>query len=311
MHANDIAEKLYARLAQDKLRARIVSGQHLQELRDDLKYKHMQGLFDRRFYDGWIQALVLGPLEKTSAAGSLIIVAVPQPQYRIIFNWHEKKYAFIIPPTYFHHTDEPVKNTLQDVLRQYGYHVSDMPPPKKLLAVRSGMGRYGKNNLCYVNDLGTFHRLLAFSSDMPCPEDHWHDVQMLDECRDCTACQHGCPTGAISSDRFLLHAELCITFHNEHERDFPDWLRPEWHNALVGCMLCQKVCPVNKSVVDWIEDTCEFSEKETAQIIDRIPAEQFSPLTMQKLKAIFFDGSTYAFGRNLRALLSKKGVLDQ
>lgn len=311
MSANDIAKNVYARLTQEKLRGRIVSGQHLQELRDDLKSKHAQGLFNQRFYDEWIQALVLGPLEKSAAAKSLIIVAVPQPQYRVVFNWRGGSHAFIIPPTYFYHMDEPVKKILQEILDPYGYQLWDISPPKKLLAVRSGLGRYGKNNLCYIQDLGTFHRLLAFSSDMPCPQDDWHDIQMLDECRDCSACQRACPTGAISDERFLLHAELCITFHNESDRDFPDWLRPEWHNTLVGCILCQKVCPVNKPFVDWIHDTCEFSEKETAQIIDRIPIEQFSPHTMQKIKDIYFDGSTDAFGRNLRALLSKKGVLDQ
>jgi epoxyqueuosine reductase len=309
--AKDIAHKLYARLAQENLRARFVPIHHLQEIRDDLKEKHRQGLFDQRFYDEWIKTLIGNLSGDYSGAHSLIIVAVPQPQYRVRFNWRGESYAFIIPPTYFYHMDEPAKKSIQELLASNGYTLSEADLPKKLLTVRSGLGRYGRNNLCYVQDLGTYHRLLAFATDMVCLEDRWQDVLMLDECRSCTACRHACPTGAISDERFLLHAELCITFHNESERDFPDWLRPEWHNSLVGCMLCQKVCPVNKPVVDWIEDTCEFTEKETAQIIDKIPVEQFSPHTVQKLKDIFFDGFISSFGRNLRALLSNKGVLNR
>lgn len=311
LHANDIIEKLYARLAQDNLHGRIVSGQHFQELRDDLISQHSLRLFDQKFYDEWIQALTSHVPEDPACIHSLIIVAVPQSQYRVKFNWHGGSHAFIIPPTYFYHMDEPVKKVLREFLAKHGYHLSEVSSPKKLLAVRSGLGRYGKNNLCYVQGLGTFHRLLAFSSDMPCPEDNWHKVQMLDECRDCPACQHACPSGAISDDRFLLHAERCITYYNEHDQDLPNWFKPEWHNSLVGCMLCQRVCPVNKPFIGWIEDTCEFTEKETAQIIDRVPVEQFSPHTIQKLKEMYFDESTGALGRNLRALLSNKGVPDQ
>ncbi|UCC11634.1 MAG: 4Fe-4S binding protein [candidate division WOR-3 bacterium] len=133
---------------------------------------------------------------------------------------------------------------------------------------------------------------------------------MLDECHECTLCQRACPTGAIPDDRFLLRAERCIAFHNEHERDFPDWLRPEWHNALVGCMLCQKVCPVNKPVVDWIEDTCEFSEKETTQIIDQVSTERFSAGTLEKLKNKHFEVSISTLGRNLKALMIEKGIVN-
>lgn len=310
MSEANIVQELYARLAQDKLQARIVSGTHLQELRDDLKQKHTQGLFDQDFYEEWVKALVLGPLAKAASSRSLIIVGVPQPQYRVRFNWRGESHSFIIPPTYFHHMDEPVKKTLEEFLSRYHYSLSEILLPKKLLTVRSGLGRYGRNNLCYIQELGTFHRLLTFSSDMPVPQDHWYELRMLDECRDCHACERACPSGAISNERVLLHAERCITFHNESERDFPDWIRPEWHNVLVGCMLCQKACPVNQLFIDWIEDTCEFTESETTQIINGIPVEQFQPETVQKLKDIYFDGFINTFGRNLKALMVKKGVIN-
>jgi len=49
-------------------------------------------------------------------------------------------------------------------------------------------------------------------------------------------------------NRFLIHAENWLGFLNEMEPDFPYWvqLQPDWHNALIGCMRCQFMYPVNK-----------------------------------------------------------------
>ena len=126
--------------------------------------------------------------------------------------------------------------------------------PEKLLAVRSGLARYGKNNITYVPGMGSLHRLAVFVSDLPCVEDNWGEVKTLKTCDGCTACMDACPTGAIVSDRFLIHAERCITFHNERIEEFPEWLDSSWHNCLVGCLRCQWVCPENRDVRQWVED---------------------------------------------------------
>ena len=127
---------------------------------------------------------------------------------------------------------------------------------------------------------------------------------MLEECEKCQACIKGCPTNAIASDRVLLHAERCIPFFNESKDDFPDWLDPSWHNALVGCMICQKICPVNKDFVDWIDDKAEFSEEETALLLKGIPFDQHSSATQEKLAAIEWSYGLNILARNLHALLS-------
>jgi len=83
-----------------------------------------------------------------------------------------------------------------------------------------------------------------------------------------------------ATDRFLVHIERCLTFHNEHPADvpFPEWIDPSWHNCLVGCMVCQKVCPANKKVLNWIEPGPIFSEDETkllvkGTILDDLPSD--------------------------------------
>ncbi|MGQ9584936.1 MAG: 4Fe-4S double cluster binding domain-containing protein [Anaerolineae bacterium] len=100
----------------------------------------------------------------------------------------------------------------------------------------------------------------------------------MGSCRNCSACLRHCPAGAIPSDRFLLRAERCVTFHNESSRDFPDWLHPSWHRCLVGCLRCQEVCPANKEVLHWVVEGGKFSQKETVLLLqgtalDRLPSE--------------------------------------
>jgi len=189
--------------------------------------------------------------------------------------------------------------------------------PVKLLAVRSGLGAYGKNNICYVPGMGSFHRLVAFYSDLPCPEDNWQELQMLERCQNCSACVRHCPTGAIpsaqlrtgTSERFLLRAERCITFHNERAGDFPfpAWLDPSWHNCLVGCLDCQRICPQNKDFLEWVEEGAEFSREETALLLEGVPLDQLPAETGRKLEQLdlieYFD----ALPRNLRVFFARRG----
>jgi len=97
------------------------------------------------------------------------------------------------------------------------YQIARMALPLKILAVRSELASYGKNNISYIPGMGSFYRLIAFYSDFPCQEDIWLEPQMMKHCHNCSACLDNCPTGAITSGGFLLHAERCITFHNERK----------------------------------------------------------------------------------------------
>ena len=177
--------------------------------------------------------------------------------------------------------------------------------PKKLLAVRSGLAAYGRNNITYVSGMGSFHRLVAFISDLPCNRDEWRAPRVMERCSRCGACLRNCPTGAISDDRFLLHVERCISLHNEEPArvPFPEWIDPSWHNSLVGCMLCQKVCPQNKELVNWVKDGPQFSEQETAPVLQGIPLDRLPDETAAKWKNLSLDEGYDIYPRNLRALL--------
>ena len=320
-----MTEELFSQLEERGYKGRIVSIQHLNDLQEEIKGHHRQGFFDEEFYQERLTGFAFSPPDGFPGARSLIVVAIPQPQIRVVFTWNGERLPLIIPPTYvaYEETNKQVEDLLAGILGPAGYRVAQAALPKKLLAVRSGLGAYGKNNICYVPGMGSFHRLAAFYSDLPCQEDNWQESQMMENCQNCSACLRKCPTGAIpsaspstglraglrtgTSERFLLRAERCITFHNERGSDFPfpAWLDPSWHNCLVGCLHCQRVCPQNKDFLEWIEGKEEFSQEETALLLEGGSLDQLPAATVRKLKQLDLIEYLDGLPRNLSVLFDK------
>jgi hypothetical protein len=69
-------------------------------------------------------------------------------------------------------------------------------------------------------------------------------------------------------------------------------------------MHCQGVCPQNKDFLPWIEPGAEFSEEETALLLQGIPLDQFPTATLKKIEQ--FDLIEYfdVLPRNLGVLLN-------
>jgi epoxyqueuosine reductase len=292
-------------------KAGVLPAGRLHDLREDIEARHRDGLFDEEFYEERLISFEWRPPDTLPRAPSIIAVAVPDPQRRITFTWHGETVPAIVPPTYLHwrQVDERVEDALSQILASEGYHVALANLPKKLTAVRSGLAAYGRNNVTYVPGVGSFHRLVVLWSDLPCEEDSWQNLRRMEACERCRACQRGCPTGAIGPDRFLLRAERCLTFLNEKppEVPFPDWVDPAWHNCLVGCLRCQRVCPENKDVKDWIEGDEVFTEAETALLLEGTATDQLPPETLIKLERLDLVELLEIVPRNLVALLSSQG----
>lgn len=259
-------------------KGRVVKVERLGDLKTGIESPLQAGLLDRNLYKEYLSGFEFEPPKSDLRTRSIIVVAVPQPQIRITFSRNGKKLNLIVPPTYLHwqQIDEQVIGVLEGVLSKRGYRIVKAKLPRKQLAVRSGLAAYGRNNISYVEGMGSFHRLTAFYSDLPCDQDFWHQPVMLEACTDCTACQRSCPSKAIATDRFLLHAERCLTYLNEKswEVPFPEWVNPKWHNSLVGCMRCQRACPVDKAFGKWVEQGAEFSAPETELLLRGIPMDQ-------------------------------------
>jgi epoxyqueuosine reductase len=290
--------------------ARLISIRHLQDLQEAIEGVCRQGLLDEKFYQERLAGFVFRPPEDMPEARSLIIVAFKDPQVRFSFSWEGKHIPLIVPPTYLHWQgkDKRLEMALVELLEPEGYQVAQAVVPKKLLAVCSGLAAYGRNNITYVNGMGSLHRLAALFSDLPCEEDHWAKPQVLERCRECQACRRACPPGAIDDDRFILHAERCITFWNEKPGSvaFPKWLAESWHNCLVGCMRCQIVCPENQGKLDWYEEGEEFSEEETGLLLEGVPLTELPTVLVEKLERWDLLELIDILPRNLNALLVER-----
>lgn len=306
-----MARNLFFQLEERGYRERILSIQHLSDLRNEIDRFYRQGAFDEEFYQERLAVFDFKPPESLSEARSLIVIAVPQPQIRVTLTWSGKSVPLIVPPTYLHwqETDKQVEDLLAEILAPAGYRVTQAVLPKKLLAVHSGLGVYGKNNICYVPGMGSFHRLVALYSDFPCQEDNWQESRMMERCQNCSACLRSCPTGAIASERFLLRAERCITFHNEKpgKVPFPAWIDSSGHNCLVGCLHCQRVCPENKGFLGWVEEGPQFTEEETALFLGGVSLDRLPTTTAKKLEQFDMVDFLDLLPRNLGVFLKEKG----
>jgi epoxyqueuosine reductase len=303
---NSIWTGVLSKLESLGFKARAVSIEHLAELKDEIEQAHSQGLLYDGVYRDYHYAFDFKIPEDLPQPRSIIVVAAPVPAQQVTFRFNGRSFKAIIPPVYNHDTDQQVFDCIAKVLKPRGHQLANAAVPKKLLASCSGLAQYGKHNITYVEGMGSYHRLAAFFTDAPIPEDHWQKPRMIDRCETCSACVKKCPTGAISSDRFLLHAEKCLSYHNESDKPFPDWIDPSWHNCLIGCMICQDVCPENPPSVRRTVDAATFSQEETSQIFDGVSRENLAAETVEKLKKISLFDDHKLLARNLKVLLNTR-----
>lgn len=300
----------YARhLERNGCRSSIVSVEHLAELEAEIASLHDAGLLDDAIYKGYGEPYFAPRLPRNLPnAKSIIVLSIPQPMICATFHFNDRKMRFVVPPTYydFYKTDWRIRRILAKAFVPESHRFVRAALPVKLLAVRSGLAQYGRNNITYVPTHGSFHRLMAYYTDYDSPVDNWQDKRLLPLCKTCKACLEACPTGAIRDDRFLIRAEICLTYLTEKssKHKFPEWVDPSAHNALVGCMRCQRACPYDKNQLDWYEERGEFSEEETQYLLKGKYSGAKAERIEKKLKTVGLDLTI--FPRNLEVLLARQ-----
>jgi epoxyqueuosine reductase len=303
---NDVIGKLHHEMDESGYRIRTVSITHLTDTQEAVAKLVRHRLLAERLCANW--HFYRQGHEALPEARSIIIVAMPQFIIRFVFHRQGTAHPAEIAPNYITEADNArVENLINKVLQTGDYKAVRARLALKTLAVRSGLGEYGRNNLVYVPGMGSFCILAAFFTDCPVDEDSWQKYRAMDACTDCSICRNNCPTGGITGERFLIHAENCLGFLNEKQPDFPYWarLQPDWQNALIGCLRCQSVCPVNEPYLRNIRESASFSEEETAMILDKTPLEELLPDTRQKLDQV--AAPLYPLlARNLAELIEKQ-----
>jgi epoxyqueuosine reductase len=301
-------EKLFTMIEERGWKGRIVPISRLSDLQEAISGRYELGLLDEALYREQLGFFSFDPPADLPGARSIMIVAVPTPQMRIVFHWQDTRVPVVVPPTYVSYTPrtESVQADLAVWLEQEGYRLAKPRLPLKTLAVRSGLAAYGRNNICYVPSMGSYLQLVGAFSDLSSDDDPWREPKALDRCESCVACMRHCPTAAITNDRFLLHAERCLTYHNEAASDFPGWIDPSWHHCLIGCLRCQTVCPENRDVLEWFEDRAEFAEEETTLFLERVPFDRLPAETGAKLQSLEINEDYRLLCRNLSMIIGRE-----
>jgi epoxyqueuosine reductase len=188
--------------------------------------------------------------------------------------------------------------------------------PLKALSNRLGLLSYGRNNVGYIEGLGSYFQLVGLVSDMPLaagsPPPSPAET-LLPRCHKCRICAAACPTGAIEKERILLHAERCYTLFSESLNPIPEELKPPSPKCLIGCLRCQELCPENKGLLRHKPASVSFDAEETEAFLGIKPAAE-GP-AFDRAQAMFRELGLTAglplFRRNLKRLLKLRGLLQE
>lgn len=231
-----------------------------------------------------------------------LVVAVWQLSIaRATFHYRGQRASCIVDDSFTPATD--VYDRLSRLFASNGHALEQVTwMPLKRLAVRSGLCEYGRNNITYSGDWGSFIRLGAYVSNAPAENYVWREVKSLDVCSRCGKCIANCPTGAILPNRFLIDNVKCLTYHNDSDRAIPDWMPKSAHHCLVECTRCQEICPLNSRRLANLE-TIELTEAETDAMLKAGSFLDFPDSVREKLWH-YDTGEPFKFlPRNLRLML--------
>lgn len=134
-------------------------------------------------------------------------------------------------------------------LRAQGALVDDSQRvPAKMWAARAGFGAQGRNTLLCSESWGTSVTLQTLVTDIEPQDAALHPVPTLDEaCGACRRCVEACPGGALDGQG-NLDPERCLRAWQFSGRAMPLALREKNGTRLLGCEICQRVCPKNARV---------------------------------------------------------------
>jgi epoxyqueuosine reductase len=278
----------------------------LDKVRAEIQASFQEGTIDPDLYRTQLAPLCRGTTAEVPAPKRILMVAVPRPAHTVRFALAGRCVDAVLPPTYVRYSalPEAVRDDLREAVPGEHFRLGILNAPLKALAARIGLVRYGRNNLTYVEGLGSYFQLVGCTTDAllePAPE---QPPRALPACENCGACAACCPGGAIREDRFPLNAARCLTLFSENEGSWPAFFCASMLECLVGCLTCQQVCPENAGLFTIEPAGVCFAEEETAAIV--AGGRRDGPVwdrIREKLASLRLVHYEPVITRNLRALL--------
>ncbi|HCO74768.1 MAG TPA: hypothetical protein DIT16_07950 [Clostridium sp.] len=282
-------------------RLKVIPIEHLKELKHIIN--DFKGQVELNNFQRWIvnEMYQYDVTEEDFKVNSIILIAVHHPFYakvNFIKDGEKKTFLSLVTANF-----NKVEKYLKDFLREddFSLKIANNLPLKRL-GVHSGLAKYGRNNITYVDDLGSNFSYVAYFSNMKCEEDTWGEVRNADVCTKCNLCLVNCPTNAILEDRFLINNQRCLSCINESSGEFPDWIPITAHHTLYDCLACQHICPMNSEQKEKIIEDIFFTEEETNMLLEEKSIDSFPAGFKSKVYMLGIDQWYEAIPRNLKVL---------
>lgn len=130
----------------------------------------------------------------------------------------------------------------EQILAAGGFARANAPYPAREAALRAGMGLLGKSGLLITPRFGTRVVLILMATDIK-PERADCEASSERSCLECGRCAAACPSGALDR-RGMSHPERCMRNFMMEGVVVPESLRARMGMRLLGCDICQRVCPM-------------------------------------------------------------------
>jgi len=163
------------------------------------------------------------------------------------------------------------------------------PIIERVAAKYAGLGWLAKNTFLINAQLGSwlFLGVIVTTLDLA-PSVAAGATAPADLCGSCTRCMDACPTQAFP-EPYVLDARRCISYLTIELRGvIPEELRPQMGRAVIGCDICQDVCPWNRKAP--ITHLPAFQPREIGEAGKSLAApelEWLGSLSQQEFSAIF------------------------
>ncbi len=318
MQTARIKTKIFEGLNKNGIKGAVVSVERLHEIESNLLDLATSGEVDLKTnkdvpqYQYTYEKIISGKKYKydynkdLEGAKAILILAIPTPVHQVGFTINSNAIDVLIPSDYMQRkASKELDEYLKRTLMSYGHKALKAKLPLKLLAVRSGLADYGRNNISYVEGMGSRLFLTAYYVDCQLPEDNWREPVRMNLCSTCKICMNNCPTKAIIENKRVILAERCLVLYNEFEDDIPKWVKKEYHNALIGCVKCEEKCPMNLKYKNQIVTLPAFNEEQTKEILQTKNLHDLSFDTYKMIHDYEINEYYHLFHRNFSLLIKE------
>lgn len=167
------------------------------------------------------------------------------------------------------------------------YFVDSNALPERYIAVKSGIGFIGKNNMLINKRYGSYVFLGEIITDL----DLQPDNVVKTKCGKCEKCLNACPTKSISKTK--CNPNICLSYITQKKNIEDQWFE-KFNGRMFGCDTCQKVCPFNEE-----SEFSNLEEFKPFEFMDKLNLDELLNLDKAVFKEKYSLTSSGWRGKNI------------